>query len=218
MPDERNVEELFDLVASDGSPLGKSKPRSAVHMDGDWHRAIHVWVYGIRNGSAFLLFQQRAFDKDSMPGKLCATVGGHLSAGETVEDAVREVEEEIGIVGDLDSMNYCGVRVCANDVKLGILDRELQDVYLLRDERPLERYQPDKREVCRLSEARLRDVLALWSNEVDQILCRSLDVRTGTIEQTSIVRQDFAGQIDRYPYRVAIAVERVLSGATHFAV
>ena len=39
--------ELFDVVRADGTPTGEVKPRAAVHRDGDWHRAVHVWVAGI---------------------------------------------------------------------------------------------------------------------------------------------------------------------------
>ena len=44
--------ELFDVVRGDGAPTGRIKPRAAVHRDGDWHRAVHVWVTGIEDSGA----------------------------------------------------------------------------------------------------------------------------------------------------------------------
>ena len=38
--------EPFDVIRADGLPTGRVKARDAVHRDGDWHRAIHVWVAG----------------------------------------------------------------------------------------------------------------------------------------------------------------------------
>jgi hypothetical protein len=39
------------------SPLGVSKPRGAVHRDGDWHRSVHVWL---TDGSSLLLQRRSA--------------------------------------------------------------------------------------------------------------------------------------------------------------
>ena len=88
--------ESFDLLTPDGHPLGHSKLRSHVHRDGDWHRAVHIWV--VHEGRGEVLIQLRAKCKDSFPG--CWDVGcaGHLSAGETSEEAaVAELEEEVGL-------------------------------------------------------------------------------------------------------------------------
>src|SRR5690242_15381466 len=90
--------ELFDVVRYDGTPTGVVKPRAAVHRDGDWHRAVHVWVTGLGPaGEPFLLAQRRSTAKDTWPGRLDATVGGHYRAGEGLAEALRETEEEIGV-------------------------------------------------------------------------------------------------------------------------
>src|SRR5215211_8527831 len=89
--------ERFDVVNADGTPTGRTKARRDVHRDGDWHRAVHVWIAGIgRDGEPFLLFQRRGPEKDTWPNRLDETVGGHYRAGEQLRDSLREVEEEIG--------------------------------------------------------------------------------------------------------------------------
>ena len=90
------LDELFDVLNQDGSPTGQVKRRGDVHSDGDWHRAFHLWLvardeYGIDR----VLFQRRASGKDTWPDHLDVAVGGHFRAGETIEDAVREIDEEI---------------------------------------------------------------------------------------------------------------------------
>src|SRR5215213_10506349 len=133
--------EPFDVITADGKPTGRVKSRADVHRDGDWHRAIHVWVAGVDDrGVPFLMIQRRSPDKDTWPGRFDATVGGHYRAGETLTETVREVEEEIGIVPDLNELRPLGVRVCANEAQPGIVDREIQDVFLLRDDRPLKQF------------------------------------------------------------------------------
>src|SRR5918992_5130264 len=118
--------ELFDVVRADGLPLGIRKARAEVHRDGDWHRSVHVWVAGRDDGGPFLLCQRRGLGKDTWPGKLDATVGGHLRAGEDLDEALREVEEEIGVAVGRADLRPLGERLCASEAEPGILDRELQ--------------------------------------------------------------------------------------------
>jgi isopentenyldiphosphate isomerase len=85
--------ELFDVLDEEGRPTGATKLRRLVHQDGDWHASLHLWiVLGDR-----LVLQRRGREKDTYPGFLDIAVAGHLRAGETWEDALRESEEEIGI-------------------------------------------------------------------------------------------------------------------------
>ena len=43
----QDPDELFDVVDAGGNLTGIVKRRGDVHRDGDWHRAIHVWVIGV---------------------------------------------------------------------------------------------------------------------------------------------------------------------------
>ena len=54
---------------------------SEVHRDGDYHRAVHVWIYSESTGE--LLLQRRADCKDSWPGKWDISSAGHISAGDS---------------------------------------------------------------------------------------------------------------------------------------
>ena len=55
--------------------------RSAVHRDGDYHRAVHVWIYA--ESTQELLLQRRADCKDSWPGLWDISSAGHISAGDS---------------------------------------------------------------------------------------------------------------------------------------
>jgi isopentenyldiphosphate isomerase len=89
------VGEVFDLLHSDGSASGGRKARDAVHRDGDWHAALHLWLI---DGVGQILFQRRALSKDLAPGKVDIGVAGHLCAGESWREALREAQEEVGLV------------------------------------------------------------------------------------------------------------------------
>ncbi|KAK6911144.1 Peptidase family M49 [Dillenia turbinata] len=77
--DNQLQEEFFDVLTSTGQKIGVSKPRSEVHRDGDYHRAVHVWIYA--ESTQELLLQRRADCKDSWPGLWDISSAGHISAG-----------------------------------------------------------------------------------------------------------------------------------------
>ena len=90
-------EEIFDIVTEDDSRIIGKAPRRLCHGDPSLiHRAVRIHIFHPENGG--LLLQKRSMSKKIQPGKWDAAVGGHISAGETVENALlRELEEELGI-------------------------------------------------------------------------------------------------------------------------
>jgi isopentenyldiphosphate isomerase len=218
---DRNVAqdpaERFDVVRADGAPTGRTKARAAVHRDGDWHRSLHVWVTGDGDGGPFLLFQQRSARKDTWPNRLDATVGGHFRAGETLTDALREVEEEIGVAAPLPALRSLGVRVCANEAEAGVVDRELQDVFLLRDDRSLVAYQLHPAEVAALVAFPLAALLPFLAGETDAVDGTTV-AANGAPARRTFRPDDFIPNVDRYFYRVAIAADAAWRGARHIAV
>ncbi|XP_061981335.1 nudix hydrolase 3-like isoform X2 [Populus nigra] len=89
-------EERLDVLNKTGQKTGISKPRGEVHRDGDYHRAVHVWIYS--ESTQELLLQRRADCKDSWPGRWDISSAGHISAGDSsLVSAQRELQEELGI-------------------------------------------------------------------------------------------------------------------------
>ncbi len=88
-------EELIEVVTEKGEVI-KVVPRSEIHGNPTLlHKVVHVLVFNSRDE---LLLQKRSMSKDVAPGKWDTSVGGHVNAGETIEEAVmREMEEELGI-------------------------------------------------------------------------------------------------------------------------
>lgn len=129
-------DELLDVFDDRGWHTGV-KPRDAVHRDGDWHLAFHLWVVSARG----VLLQRRAQSKTSWPGRLDATAAGHLLAGEAVRDGLREAEEELGVAYAFDTLEPLGVHRVDE-----ASNRELQHVFAVRDERPLEAWTAFDRE------------------------------------------------------------------------
>jgi 8-oxo-dGTP pyrophosphatase MutT (NUDIX family) len=115
----------------------------------------------------YILMNQRGRYKDTWPLALDATVGGHLGAGETVEDAYREVEEEIGVPVETERLQFLFTRTRESNGHMpGIIDRERQEIFLLRDDRPLGDFRPQPGELEGLARIRLDDALALFTGLV----------------------------------------------------
>ncbi|HEV7494205.1 NUDIX hydrolase [Baekduia sp.] len=125
-------DEILDVFDEHGRQVG-TKRRGDVHRDGDWHLAFHLWVVA----PAGVLLQRRARDKASWPGFLDASAAGHLLAGESIRDGLREVDEELGAAYVFDDLAHLGVHRVADTERSGTVNRELQHVFAVRDDRPL---------------------------------------------------------------------------------
>lgn len=204
-PFAQDPDELFDVVNEDGSPTGIVKRRTEVHRDGDWHRAIHVWVYGKGESGQFLLMNQRGRHKDTWPGMLDVTVGGHLAAGETVEQAFREIEEEVGIVAEPSRMRFIGTRKA-----YGESERELQDVFLYRDDQPLAEYRPNPAELEGLVLFSLAAAQAIFSGSVSAVDATLLRAVDHAVELFTVTKRDLIPVRDRYYERATAAIERTI--------
>ena len=89
-------EEWLPLVDEEGRVTGKA-PRTLVHNGSKLlHPVVHLHVVNLQR---CILLQKRPASKDIQPGKWDTAVGGHISAGETLETALkRETAEEIGLL------------------------------------------------------------------------------------------------------------------------
>jgi isopentenyldiphosphate isomerase len=210
--------ELFDVLSADGKSLGYAKKRAEVHRDGDWHGSIHVWVYGLDPGGPYLAFQRRGKFKDTLPLKLDATVGGHLRSGETIEETLREVEEELGRPAISSELLPIGVRVAVSEDTPGVIDREIQHVFLWRVDEPLATFTPNPDELESLVQLPLSDVLAIFGDGI--VASDALELKAGSaiLTPTLITRSEFAAGVDRYPFRVAIAAMGALRGDRYISI
>lgn len=123
--------EMLDILDSEGKATGKAESRKEVHRKGLWHKSVHIWIV---NKKEKVLLQKRSTLKESNPGKWDISVAGHLSAGQTsIEGALREIEEEIGLKinsGELRSLGTIRVQRILNEGTY--INNEFNDVYLLK--------------------------------------------------------------------------------------
>lgn len=156
--------ELLDLLDTNGESTGERKDRLSVHVDGDWHRAIHIWV--VRDDDLVLL-QRRSLAKDLEAGRLDVSVGGHYRAGELYVDVLREAEEELGLLLRPGQLEYLGTARTERRYPRAeppLIDREFQEIYVTRDSRALEKYVLNPDEVEAVYELPVDRAIALFAS------------------------------------------------------
>lgn len=156
------ADEYFDLVDVENRPLGISKPRRLVHRDGDWHRAVHVWVLD-REGR--VLLQRRSATKDLHPDTWAVSVGGHVDAGsDYLATAVKETGEELGLA--IDTADLAVLMDFVAEERYGeLIDREHMRAYRYTLPVGLEALRPDPEEVAELRFFSWDELAALWEQD-----------------------------------------------------
>lgn len=153
------ADEIIDYYDASMKWLGKAS-RNKVHQEGLWHKTFQCWVVSFVGDRRELLFQKRHSSKDTFPGMLDKSAAGHLLAGETMEDAVRELQEEIGICVKLEQLTAVGI-VPLENISKEWQDREFCHVYVLEHHQPLEHYQVQLEEVSGLFRVELKGYVEL---------------------------------------------------------
>lgn len=206
-------DEPFDVLDAAGNPTGLSKPRRLVHRDGDWHGALHIWVGTVALGAPAVIYQRRSLTKDTWPGTLDVAIGGHIRSGESLAETVREAEEEIGLALGLDDLVRIGRRFAAG-VGNGVIDREVQDVFALRSDRPLGDYHLHPDEVASLVTIDIASALRLFAGEVESIPAWEHPRGATAGHPTTLTVPDFAGRDRRYPLAALRALAVLIAGET----
>ncbi|WP_260984753.1 NUDIX domain-containing protein [Paenibacillus xylanexedens] len=177
--------ERFDIYDDQQKWIGTA-PRNEVHAKGYWHRSFHCWIVRDEGDKRMVLFQRRRDIKDTFPGYYDITAAGHLVAGEQLQDAHRELEEELGVHTSFDALTYLftATQQLQGEVRgVPFLDREFSAVYGLYLNQPLESYVLQASEVDSLYEAPLDDLLALFRQEKDAVQASGVRAQQRTFKE-----------------------------------
>ena len=149
--------ELWDLYTEDRKPTGKTHIRGVKIPEGYFHLVVHVWI---RNSKGEYLISQRAASRPTFP-LMWECVGGSVLAGETsLEGAVREVKEEVGLDLPLNSGELLFTKT--RSVIDGQTYQDIMDVWLFHydGEAALENATTDEvAQVKWMSPAQVKDLL-----------------------------------------------------------
>jgi len=99
------MDEMLDIVNEADEVVGQAT-RSDVHRKNLMHRATHIIL---TNSANQIYLQLRSKTKDTNPGLWDTSAAGHVDTGEGYKAcAVRELEEELGIIVSVDKLVEIG--------------------------------------------------------------------------------------------------------------
>lgn len=171
---DETKEEMLDIFDESMNLLG-SAPRSEVHEKGYWHQTFHCWVVSREHDQTYVLFQRRHPLKDTFPDKLDISCAGHLQAGETAADGVRELQEELGLSVSFDQLAQVGV-IPDSGRDGQLIDNEFCHVFLYTCNQPLRQYKLQADEVVGLVKLEAREALKLLRKEVDAVQISGIEL------------------------------------------
>ncbi|HZG15843.1 MAG TPA: NUDIX domain-containing protein [Candidatus Bathyarchaeia archaeon] len=120
--------ELLNIFDQDRNHVGVAT-RGEVHRIGHWHEVFHCWFVGREDERDYIYLQLRSPLKKDYPNLLDITAAGHLLADETVQDGVREIQEELGIDVAFEELVSLGILdYCVINEKM--IDKEFSHVFL----------------------------------------------------------------------------------------
>jgi len=203
------MNEYLDYYDDKLNYIGKAT-REEIHKKGLWHQTFHCWIVRNIHDGKYVLLQRRGPEKKTYPNTLDITAAGHLTAGETRIDGLRELNEELGINAKENNLIYLGIRM--SSAKVGeTLNQEFAHVHLLEWDIELSEYNLQFDEVSGLVEMKLEEGLKLFSNEVDTVPIRGYQRdKNGALNwiEININKFDIIPRIDPYYYKIFIMAER----------
>lgn len=129
--------ELVDVYNSKHEPLGYTKKRKGLDI-GEYRLSAFIWII---NDKDELLIQQRLGSTNRFPDMWGATAGGVRAGESSLEGAIRETEEELGIILKEDELEFIGstrrdfdyveVWLCKKNISLEEINfnkEEVQDI------------------------------------------------------------------------------------------
>jgi isopentenyldiphosphate isomerase len=199
----QNLHEQFDVVNAEGQFLGYSKARGEVHRDGDWHQSIHLWVV-FNTDPVTLLLQRRSYTKDTHPGRVDVSVAGHLAAGESPMDALRESDEEVGLRVLPEEVAFLGKRHIER-ISQNWKDREIQHIYVVRTDVKFENLCAHPEEVASLLCVTLANFRALIAQRSQ---CPALEKTRQFSREITLTWSEMVSSDDGYPEWVLDTIMR----------
>ncbi len=213
------VAENLDIVTPTGHYL-RTADRREVHDGGHWHEVFHCLV--VRSGTpARIIMQRRHHAKAAFPGLLDLSATGHLTAGETPQEGVRELNEELGIDATADDLESVGVRLLVDDNGEG-KNRERVNMFFMTDDRALDSYNPEPTEVESLVEveagAMLDAIARLGSGDSDHRIDATEWTPGSAPVPTKIGAVDLIEPASEYWVVLLVMAERFAAGQRPIAV
>ena len=190
--------EIMNIFDEQRNNIGKMS-RADVHKHGLWHETFHCWFVNKEEDEDYIYFQIRSDRKRDFPNLLDITAAGHLLATESVEDGVREIEEEIGIDVPFNDLLPVGlIKNCI--VTEDFIDREYSHVFLYRTHGKDLEFKLQKSEVSGMVIAKFHDFYDLCFGEKEQIRIEGYEMNQ--FDEKVLISKNI-GMLDFVPHQLS---------------
>lgn len=136
------MSEIWDIYDSEGNKTGKQGIRGERLNDGEYHLVVHVWRYNSRG--EWLIDKRANRGSLEMDGKWEATGGSAITGESSLDAALRESFEELGIkLKPENGLLYVRER-CESENGGGFF----RDVWVFKDETPISDIRFQESETC----------------------------------------------------------------------
>ena len=210
--------EMIDIYTDRLKHIGVASKKEA-HEKGYWHTVITCLAINPKTGTAIY---QRKYPKNDASitnenSQLDISVGGHIQAGESIEQAVREIKEELLEDVSLKELVYLGVRQTAATINNNYIANEFQYIFLYPCQKQLKQYDVSGKEVARLVEINVQDGLDLFLKIKSEIPAQEMYIENGVqvVQQRTVNLEHFLQcyqEIDNLFFRLLVAAKRYIDG------
>ena len=151
------MDEYIDILNDLGEKTGETCLKSEAHKKGIFHASAHIWIFDKNKN---VLIQKRASDKDTFPDLWDISVAGHISAGEEpLKSALREVEEEIGLIVTEKQLCFIGTAKKRIQHNPNLIDNEIHYIYVCEIDFEINQLKIQKEEVSAIKSIHLNDLI-----------------------------------------------------------
>ncbi|MBO5143700.1 MAG: NUDIX domain-containing protein [Clostridia bacterium] len=147
--------EFWDLYDENKNKINKVVKRGDKLEDNEYHLVVNAWI---KNSENKFLISQRVVTK-SHPLMWECTGGSVLSCESTLDAAVREIKEELGIDIDISTAKFVG-----STLRYYPGCPDILDVWYFEDETPIEKVVFQEEEVCNVKWATPDEIRELYNN------------------------------------------------------
>lgn len=135
---------LLNVINEDDEIIGQAL-RSEIHAKGLLHREVHVWFI---TPEKQVILQKRSLSKDTNPGLMTASVGGHVELGQTyAQAAFTEIKEETGLALKPEDIVFLGYyRFSIIDEKTGAHNNSIRALYGFVFKHPVEKLKVEEKD------------------------------------------------------------------------
>ena len=160
--------EMLDIFDEFHNHLGTCEKKE-VHKRGLWHQVFACLFIDSSKNTVYLQYKNNKHNDLSSLNKIDISVGGHLSAGENIEDGIREIKEEANLDVTYDSLIPLGMRLINKYINENYIIREFDYLHLLDSKFNLNNLTSQDDEVLYFIEFNIDELIDYLKNNKSEI-------------------------------------------------